>query len=70
MIDPTTTRDDRARHAALPLRPGSAGLSGDGDSVAQALAALDNASRRMCDLARELDCLGFFDGGDDRPRAA
>lgn len=32
--------------------------------------ALDAVSRRMEDLARELDCLGFFDDDEDRPRAA
>lgn len=35
------------------------------------LAALDNVSRRLEDLARTLNCLGFFDEPDpDRPRAA
>ncbi len=32
-------------------------------------AAADTMSRRMKDLARELDCLGYFDD-DDSPRAA
>ena len=27
-------------------------------------------SRRIKDLAREFNCLGFFDDDDDRPRAA
>ncbi len=31
--------------------------------------AADTMSRRMKDLARELDCLGYFDD-DDSPRAA
>ncbi|MHC5024063.1 MAG: hypothetical protein ACYTGG_09135 [Planctomycetota bacterium] len=31
----------------------------------------DRASRRMDDLARQHNCLGYFDDGDDdRPRAA
>lgn len=30
---------------------------------------IDTMSRRMKDLARELDCLGYFDD-DDSPRAA
>jgi hypothetical protein len=34
------------------------------------LAAFANVSRRIHDLARELKCLGYFDDGDDRPRAA
>ena len=33
--------------------------------------SLENMSRRIDDLARELKCLGFFnDDDDDRPRAA
>ena len=32
--------------------------------------AVDAVSRRMEDLAREFDCLGYFDGNDDGPRAA
>ncbi len=31
--------------------------------------AVDTMSRRMKDLAREFDCLGYFDD-DDSPRAA
>ncbi len=34
------------------------------------LAALENVSRRIDDLARELNCLGWFDDNDDSPRAA
>lgn len=40
------------------------------DPTNDALAALANVSRRINDLARELKCLGFFDDGEDRPRAA
>ena len=32
--------------------------------------AVDAVSRRMEDLAREFDCLGYFDENDDGPRAA
>jgi hypothetical protein len=32
--------------------------------------AIENISRRMNDLVRELDVLGRFDDDDDRPRAA
>jgi hypothetical protein len=32
--------------------------------------AIDNMSRRIEDLARELNCLGYFDDDDDDPRAA
>ena len=35
----------------------------------EVLDALDDVSRRMENLARALDCLGFFDD-DDGPRAA
>jgi hypothetical protein len=34
------------------------------------LEAIDGMSRRIEDLARELNCLGYFDRDDDRPRAA
>lgn len=40
------------------------------DPTGDALAALAKVSRRINDLARELKCLGYFDDGDDRPRAA
>jgi len=40
------------------------------DHTGNALAALAQVSRRINDLARELRCLGYFDDGDDRPRAA
>jgi len=35
-----------------------------------ALMALENVSRRIDDLARELNCLGWFGDDDDEPRAA
>lgn len=36
-----------------------------------AIEAIDDVSRRIDDLARELGCLGYFgDDDDDRPRAA
>ncbi len=58
--------------AAARNRP--AGGAGRGDSprdpAGEVLAAFANVSRRINDLARELKCLGFFDDGDDRPRAA
>jgi hypothetical protein len=37
--------------------------------MSDALEALELVSRRMEDLARALDCFGYFDD-DDRPRAA
>lgn len=41
--------------------------TGDG-----AIDALEQVSRKIQDLARALNCLGYFDdeGDDDRPRAA
>lgn len=58
----TTSGRDCAEYAASPTNTG--------DAAANALAALDDASRRMEDLARNLNCLGFFNDDDDRPRAA
>ncbi|MBT8485083.1 MAG: hypothetical protein HKO59_03225 [Phycisphaerales bacterium] len=39
-------------------------------SAEQVFDALADMSRRIDDLARELNCLGYFDGDDDGPRAA
>ena len=39
-------------------------------SPSAALEAINNVSRRIKDLARQLNCLGFFDDEDNRPRAA
>jgi hypothetical protein len=41
----------------------------EGDSATMALEALENVSRRIDVLARELNCLGWF-GDDEGPRAA
>ncbi len=43
--------------------PGQSTLGG------QVFSAVDTVSRRMEDLAREFDCLGYFDD-EDGPRAA
>ena len=41
------------------------------DSARQVLQSIDRMSRRIEDLARELNCLGHFNtDDDDRPRAA
>ena len=40
------------------------------DSVDQISMTLESMSRSIKDLARELNCLGFFDDDDDRPKAA
>lgn len=62
---------EQARHRTLSpherrtLR--MAGLPASADDV---LDALDTMSRRIDDLARELDVLGYYDPDDDGPRAA
>ncbi len=60
---------DRARR--LASRKGLSGFFGDElpKSAADALRAIDEMSGRIDDLARELNCLGYFDD-DDSPRAA
>jgi len=40
------------------------------ESAEQVLEAIENMSRRIDDLARELNCLGFFEDDDDGPKAA
>jgi hypothetical protein len=40
------------------------------DSAEQVLEAIEHMSRRIDDLARELNCLGHFDDDDDGPKAA
>lgn len=46
------------------------GFDSPRDPAREVLAAFANVSRRIEDLARELKCFGYFDDGDDRPRAA
>ena len=53
-----------------PDRRKKAGERADISSTSEVLDAMENVSRRMKDLARALDCFGFFDDDDDRPRAA
>jgi hypothetical protein len=54
--------------ASLPFPPLE--INSSRIDVESVLRAADEASRRMEVLARELDCLGLFDQGDDGPRAA
>ena len=56
----------RPDHADAPRRPDLAFLP---ESASDVFDALEDMSRRIDDLARELNCLGFFDD-DDGPRAA
>ena len=48
---------------------GSLDVNDQHGNAEDVLDALENVSRRIDDLARELNCLGWFDD-DDRPRAA
>jgi len=51
-----------------PVRPDLTGLPVSADQLYE---TIDEFSRRIDDLARELECLGFFDEpGGDAPRAA
>jgi hypothetical protein len=59
--DAIVADDDEPRRFALTALPDSAG---------HVLAAIENMSRRLEDLARELNCLGYFEDDDDLPRAA
>ncbi|MDY7110161.1 MAG: hypothetical protein SYC29_16140 [Planctomycetota bacterium] len=62
--DPTIrdeTKSGRERKFDLTFLP---------DSAEQVLEAIEHMSRRIDDLARELNCLGHFDDDDDGPKAA
>jgi hypothetical protein len=68
---PWAFRNERRPETPIPFPPLSGKLANPAaDAANQAMAALDSFSRRIEDLARELDCLGYFDDDDDRPRAA
>ena len=82
---PGTDDGSQRNWAPLPFRPAEFGLIkptsrpggppapkdilGQVPSTAEVFKALDEVSRRMENLARSLDCLGYFDD-DDGPRAA
>ncbi|MHC4948132.1 MAG: hypothetical protein ACYTG1_07705 [Planctomycetota bacterium] len=57
------------RDDVLPTRERS-GPDLDADLAGEVLDTIETMSRRIEDLARELNCLGYFDEDDDRPRAA
>lgn len=64
-------RDERSASDAPPLRLAAEESVPRSSQTDDVLAALNSVSRRIEDLARELNCLGYFDDGDhDRPRAA
>lgn len=67
---------DEARHVVSPSNgnPTEQTLGGLGRSADDMLAAVEDMSRRIDDLAREFNCPSHFDddgdGDDDPPRAA
>ena len=61
----TKTQCDNNRNRFEALEESSRAAA----EVRNALALTDTMSQRMEDLAREFDCLGFFDS-DDGPKAA
>lgn len=81
---PAISRSDANSHGPLPFPRDrviarrsltrAEGNASDSDSprdpAGEVLAAFASVSRRIEDLARELKCLGYFDDGHDRPRAA
>lgn len=69
MMD-TTRWMDRHKQESLALQEGPRpGRRDRSSSSERALRAIDDVSRRIDVLARELKCLGYFDDGDG-PRAA
>jgi hypothetical protein len=62
--------DSAARQQAEPQRERKFDLTFLPDSAEQVLEAIEHMSRRIDDLARELNCLGHFDDDDDGPKAA
>ncbi|MHC5003695.1 MAG: hypothetical protein ACYTJ0_11280 [Planctomycetota bacterium] len=69
------TLGDCSVHEPIPFaghataeRPSTEGSSSQ--TAERAIAAVETMSRKLEDLARELNCFGYFDGDDDRPRAA
>jgi hypothetical protein len=62
--------DEARRKALLPHERKALANSGLPTSAEDLLEALETMSRRIDDLARELNVLGHFDDGDDGPRAA
>lgn len=63
---------EEARHRALsPTERAALAKSGLPTSAEDVLEALDTMSRRIDDLARELNVIGYYDDpDDDGPRAA
>lgn len=57
-------------HTDRETGKGSFELTALPESAEQICEAIDDMSRRIDDLARELGCLGYFEEPDDGPRAA
>lgn len=58
-------------HNAIPFPKQRGTSTPDASDIERALSAMDRASRKLDDLAKQLNCLGYFDESDpDRPRAA
>lgn len=70
------SNDDRrqskdANQSSSPLKfPGTFNADGRLESADRLFNLMDSMSRRIDDLARELNCFGHFDDDDDGPRAA
>lgn len=68
IVDQSETPQDTFRFPVEVARSQS-NINSTCSNTEDVLEALENVSRRIDDLARELNCLGWFDD-DDRPRAA
>ena len=62
-----STEQERSETTAPPRRPDLAFLP---ESASDVFDALEDMSRKIDDLARELNCLGFYEDDDDGPKAA
>ena len=71
---PMETSDEVSEHAersnGAAVDPPELHLVGLPESAEDVFDALDQMSRKIDDLARELNCLGHFNDDDDGPKAA
>jgi hypothetical protein len=67
--EPLAFPQDPSGHAQAERRP-PLDLTALPESAGGVFDAIEDMSRRIDHLARELGCLGFFDEDDDGPRAA
>ena len=61
-----THRTKAKRHSILVVEESSRAAA----EIRNTLALANTMSQRMEDLAREFDCLGYFDSDDNGPKAA